>query len=65
MRFLIFVFLVFSLKTFAHHPGNKFEANKPYPSVSLEIFKDNIDGYNLSIKLENFILTPMDVGKKK
>ena len=64
MRFLIFVFLVFSLKTFAHHPGDKFEANKPYPIVSLEIFEDNMDGYNLFIKLENFILTPEDLGKK-
>ena len=64
MRFLIFIFLIFSLETFAHHPGHKIEANKPYPSVNLEIYEDNMDGYNLFIKLENFILTPMDVGKK-
>ena len=64
MRFLIFIFLIFSLETFAHHPEHKIEANKPYPSVNLEIYEDNMDGYNLFIKLENFILTPMDVGKK-
>ena len=64
MRFLIFIFLIFSLEAFAHHPGHKIEANKPYPSVNLEIYEDNMDGYNLYIKLENFILTPMDVGKK-
>ena len=64
MRFLIFIFLIFSLETFAHHPGHKIEANEPYPSVNLEIYEDNMDGYNLFIKLENFILTPMDVGKK-
>ena len=64
MRFLIFIYLIFSLETFAHHPGHKIEANKPYPSVNLEIYEDNMDGYNLFIKLENFILTPMDVGKK-
>ena len=64
MRFLIFIFLIFSLETFAHHPGHKIEANKPYPIVNLEIYEDNIDGYNLFIKLENFILAPMDVGKK-
>ena len=64
MRFLIFIFLIFSLETFAHHPGHKIEANKPYPNVNLEIYEDNMDGYNLFIKLENFILTPMDVGKK-
>ena len=64
MRFFIFIFLIFTLETFAHHPGHKIEANKPYPSVNLEIYEDNIDGYNLFIKLENFILTPMDVGKK-
>ena len=64
MRFFIFIFLIFTLETFAHHPGHKIEANKPYPSVNLEIYEDNMDGYNLFIKLENFILTPMDVGKK-
>ena len=64
MRFLIFIFLIFSLETFAHHPGHKIEANKPYPSVSLEILEDNMDGYNLFIELENFILTPEDVGQK-
>ena len=56
MKFFIFVFLIFSMKTFAHHPGHKIEANKPYPSVSLEILEDNMDGYNLYIKLENFVL---------
>ena len=56
--------MIFSLETFAHHPGHKIEANKPYPSVNLKIYEDNMDGYNLFIKLENFILTPMDVGKK-
>ena len=52
------------MKTFAHHPGHKIEANKPYPSVSLEILEDNMDGYNLYIKLVNFVLTPEDVGQK-
>ena len=64
MRFLIFIFLIFSLETFAHHPGHKIEANKPYPSVNLKIYEDNMDGYNLFIKLENFILTPEYVGEK-
>ena len=64
MKFFIFIFLILSLKTFAHHPGNKIEANKPYPSVSLEIKEDNMDGYNLFIKLENFVITPEDVGQK-
>ena len=64
MKFFVFVFLIFSIKTFAHHPGHKIEANKPYPSVSLEILEDNMDGYNLYIKLENFVLTPEEVGQK-
>jgi len=64
MKFFIFIFLIFSMKTFAHHPGHKIEANKPYPSVSLEILEDNMDGYNLYIKLVNFVLTPEDVGQK-
>ena len=63
-NFRLLLVLLFSLETFAHHPGHKIEANKPYPSVNLEIYEDNMDGYNLFIKLENFILTPMDVGKK-
>jgi len=64
MKFFIFIFLIFSLKTFAHHPGHKIEASKPYPIISLEISEDDMDGYNLFVKLENFILTPEDVGKK-
>ena len=64
MKFFIFIFLIFSMKTFAHHPGHKIEANEPYPRVSLEILEDNTDGYNLYIKLENFVLTPEDVGQK-
>ena len=64
MKFFIFIFLIFSLKTFAHHPGHKIEATKPYPVISLEILEDDMDGYNLFVKLENFILTPEDVGKK-
>ena len=49
MKFFIFIFLIFSMKTFAHHPGHKIEANEPYPSVTLEILEDNMDGYNLSL----------------
>ena len=64
MKFFIFIFLIFSLKTFAHHPGHKIEASKPYPIISLEILEDDRDGYNVFVKLENFTLTPEDVGKK-
>jgi len=64
MKFFIFIFLIFSLKIFAHHPEHKIEASKPYPTVVLEILEDNMDGYNLFIELENFIITPEDVGKK-
>ena len=64
MKFFILVFLIYSFKTFAHHPEHKIDAHKPYPIISLEILKDDMDGYNLFIKLENFELTPEDVGKK-
>ncbi len=64
MRFFIFVFIILSFKAFAHHPGHKIEASKPYPIISLEVLEDDMDGYNLLIKLENFKLTPEDVGKK-
>lgn len=64
MKYLIFIFLIFSLKTFAHHPGHKIEAINPYPTISLEVLEDSMDGYNLFIKLENFLLSPEDVGEK-
>ncbi len=64
MKFFIFIFLIISLKTYAHHPEHKIEASKPYPIISLEILEDDMDGYNLFVKLENFTLTPEDVGKK-
>ena len=66
MKALIyFIFLIiFYSNLFAHHPGHKVEAEIPYPTIELKLIKDDMDGYNLFIKLENFILTPEDVGKK-
>lgn len=63
--FIYFVFLIFLYSNlFAHHPGNKVEAEKPYPIIKLKLIKDNIDGYNLSIDLDNFTLAPEQVGRK-
>ncbi len=58
--FLLFI----SVNCFAHHPGNKIDAEKPYPLINLEIIKDKVDGYNLYIDLENFTLNPSQIGSK-
>ena len=58
MIFLLFI----SVNCFAHHPGKKIDAEKPYPLINLEIIKDKVDGYNLYIDLENFTLNPSQIG---
>ena len=64
MRILFIIFFCFSsFNSFSHHPGHKFEATSPYPSVHLKIIKDSIDGYNLFIDLKNFKLDPTSVGQ--
>jgi len=63
MRFFIIIVLVlFSTNSFSHHPAHKVEATAPFPSVNLEIMRDNVDGYNLYIDLKNFNLAPKLVG---
>ena len=57
----IFIFF-FSINCFAHHPGNKIDADKPYPSINLKVIKDKIDGYNIFINLKNFNLNPSEIG---
>ena len=65
MNIKLSIFLLFiSVNCFAHHPGNKIDAEKPYPLINLEIIKDKVDGYNLYIDLENFILNPSQIGIK-
>ncbi len=56
------ILLFISVNCFAHHPGNKIDAEKPYPLINLEIIKDKVDGYNLYIDLENFTLNPSQIG---
>ena len=63
IKFSIFLLFIF-VNCFAHHPGNKIDAEKPYPLINLEIIKDKVDGYNLYIDLENFILNPSQIGSK-
>ena len=66
MKSLIYsAFLIFFyLNLFAHHPGHKVEAETPYPTIKLKLIKDDMDGYNLLIDLNNFTLAPEQVGKK-
>ena len=61
IKFSIFLLFI-SVNCFAHHPGNKIDAEKPYPLINLEIIKDKVDGYNLYIDLENFTLNPSQLG---
>ncbi len=61
IKFSIFLLFI-SVNCFAHHPGNKIDAEKPYPLINLEIIKDKVDGYNLYIDLENFTLNPSQIG---
>mgnify|MGYP003314947082 CR=1 FL=1 len=50
IKFSMFLLFI-SVNCFAHHPGNKIDAEKPYPLINLEIIKDKVDGYNLYIDL--------------
>ncbi len=63
IKFSIFLLFI-SVNCFAHHPGNKIDAEKPYPLINLEIIKDKVDGYNLYIDLENFTLNPSQIGNE-
>ena len=63
IKFSIFLLFI-SVNCFAHHPGNKIDAEKPYPLINLEIVKDKVDGYNLYIDLENFTLNPSQIGSE-
>ena len=63
--YIYFIFLIFFyFNLFAHHPSHKVEAETPYPTIKLKLTKDNMDGYNLLIDLNNFTLAPEQVGKK-
>ena len=63
IKFSIFLLFI-SVNCFAHHPGNKIDAEKPYPLINLEIIKDKVDGYNLYIDLETFTLNPSQIGSE-
>ena len=63
VKFSIFLLFI-SVNCFAHHPGNKIDAEKPYPLINLEIIKDKVDGYNLYIDLENITLNPSQIGSE-
>ena len=54
--------IIFSFNLYAHHPGNIIEAEKPYPRLTLNIYDDDLEGYNLFIDIENFDLNPSLMG---
>ena len=56
--FIINLNLIFLLNLNAHHPGNKIEAEMPYPKINIEVSRDKIEGYNLFFNLQNFKLSP-------
>jgi hypothetical protein len=61
-KIIILLFVSFNL--LAHHPGNQVEAVSPYPEISLDIQEDNIDGFNIYFTVNNFKITPENIGKE-
>ena len=60
--FLIIILnFIFLSNLHAHHPGNKIEAEMPYPKINIEISRDKIEGYNLFFNLQNFNLSPENI----
>ena len=46
------------------HKHKMIKAEKPYPTVSFELFEDKMDGFNLIINTSNFIFSPQNVNEK-
>ena len=59
--FIFFLNFTFLSNLNAHHPGNKIEAEMPYPKINIEVSSDKIEGYNLFFDLQNFKLSPEDI----
>ena len=59
--FIIFLNLIFLFSLNAHHPGNKIEAETPYPKINIEVSRDKLEGYNLFFNLQNFKLSPENI----
>ena len=59
--FIIFFNFLFLSSMHAHHPGNKIEAEIPYPKINIEVSKDKIEGYNIFFNLQNFKLSPDNI----
>ena len=51
--FIIFFNSIFLSNMYAHHPGNKIEAEMPYPKINIEVSSDKIEGYNLFFDLQS------------
>ena len=59
--FIFFLNFTFLSNLNAHHPGNKIEAETPYPKINIEVSRDKLEGYNLFFDLQNFKLSPEDI----
>ena len=46
------------------HKHKMIKAEKPYPTLSFELFEDKMDGFNLIINTSNFIFSPQNVNEK-
>ena len=62
--FIFFLNFAFLSNLNAHHPGNKIEAEIPYPKVDIEVSIDKLGGYNLFFDLQNFKLSPENIEVK-
>ena len=59
--FIFFLNFTFLFNLNAHHPGNKIEAEIPYPKINIVVSRDKLEGYNLFFDLQNFKLSPEDI----
>ena len=59
--FIFFLNFTFLSNLNAHHPGNKIEAETPYPKINIEVSSDKLEGYNLFFDLQNFKLSPEEI----
>ena len=59
--FIIFFNFIFHSYMHAHHPGNKIEAEMPYPKINIKVSRDKIEGYNLFFNIQNFELSPENI----
>ena len=64
--FIFFISILFLCSANAEmkHNHKVYNAVKPYPAIKLKLEKDMVDGFNLTIKVNNFTFAPERVNQK-